>query len=295
MPPAAQDLAGLFINVERLFGSLSFQRMSFSEKGVYLVMLFQQWRETGRNLPDDPHQVADLIAVTADQSAEVAAAWEVVRRKFVTSDHTPGRIWNVQVEDTRKRQRANQRKRAEAGKQGGKASAGKRWGTKDLSGKQSLTTVQQSLTTVTPPLSNAQRPLSNKRREEESREEERERKAPPSLSPAAPSDPTRDPFLDPVITERAGRFLERYQALYQHHRHGARYALKPTRDYAAAVTLCQTWTDDERLERIAVIFLTTDHKFAEEGSRTVPQFLALASWCDGKLAEWEKEQAAKAV
>ena len=42
-----------------------------------------------------------------------------------------------------------------------------------------------------------------------------------------------------------------------------------------------------RLEQLAVIFLTTDHKFAEEGSRTIPQFLALASWCDGKLAEWE--------
>ncbi len=117
-----------------------------------------------------------------------------------------------------------------------------------------------------------------------------------SLSPAAlperktNGNPARDPFTDPNVTERAGRFIERYQQLYIDRRNGARYAQKPARDYAAAVTLCQTWPDDDRLDKLAVCFLTTDHKFAEEGSRTIPQFLALASWCDGKLAEWEKAQ-----
>ena len=100
-----------------------------------------------------------------------------------------------------------------------------------------------------------------------------------------------DPFLDDVKTDRAARFIERYQALYHKHRHGALYALKPARDYAAAVTLCSTWADDARLDKLAVIFLTTDHRFAEEGSRTVPQFLALASWADGKLAEFEAKKA----
>jgi hypothetical protein len=42
------------------------------------------------------------------------------------------------------------------------------------------------------------------------------------------------------------------------------------------------------LDRIAVVFLTCEHKFADEGSRTIPQFLALASWCDDRLAQWEK-------
>ncbi len=98
-----------------------------------------------------------------------------------------------------------------------------------------------------------------------------------------------DPFTDSSVTERAGRFLERYPDLYAKHRKGARYAVRPVRDYAAAVTLCQTWPDD-RLDKLAVIFLTTDHEFAESGSRTVPQFLGLASWCDGKLAEHEAEQ-----
>lgn len=116
---------------------------------------------------------------------------------------------------------------------------------------------------------------------------------PASLSPAAPPEqklknPNTDPFTDPAVTERAGRFVDRYGLLYAEKRNGARYAMRPARDYAAAVTLCQTWADDERLDKLAICFLTTDHKFAEEGSRTIPQFLALASWCDGKLAEWEK-------
>ncbi len=104
------------------------------------------------------------------------------------------------------------------------------------------------------------------------------------------SSASRDPFTDSKVTERAGRFIDRYQELYPLHRHGARYAVKPARDYSAAVTLCETWTDDARLEKLAICFLTTDHKFAAEGSRTIPQFLALASWADGELSEWEQKQ-----
>src|ERR1043166_3680167 len=114
------------------------------------------------------------------------------------------------------------------------------------------------------------------------KKEREEREDAPSLSESS------DPFTDPDVTKRAGKFIDRYQALYQQHRKGARYALRPARDYAAAVTLCQTWTDDVRLDKLAAIFLKTDHKFAEEGSRTIPQFLALASWADSRLGEWEQ-------
>jgi hypothetical protein len=43
--------------------------------------------------------------------------------------------------------------------------------------------------------------------------------------------------------------------------------------------------DDERLVKIATVFLTTDHDFAEKGRRTMAQFRSMASWCDGKIAE----------
>ena len=118
----------------------------------------------------------------------------------------------------------------------------------------------------------------------EAKAEEREKSASVSL---IFKDDKRDAFTDPSVTERAGRFIERYQALYQEKRRGARYAVKPGRDYQAAVQLCETWPD-ERLDKLAACFLTTDHKFAAEGSRTLSQFLALASWCDGELAAWEQ-------
>ncbi len=108
-----------------------------------------------------------------------------------------------------------------------------------------------------------------------------------SVTPEAQKDERRDPFTDETVTARAGEFCKLYQTLYPLHRKGARYTMRPARDYAAAVTLCETWTDDSRLEKLAKIFLMTDHDFAESGSRTIPQFLALASWCDGRLAESE--------
>jgi hypothetical protein len=87
------------------------------------------------------------------------------------------------------------------------------------------------------------------------------------------------------LTERAGRFTrETYPALYAKHRKGARYIGKPNLDFLEAVELCRVW-DDERLAKIAHCFLTTDHHFAESGSRTMAQFRALASWCDSQLVE----------
>lgn len=87
------------------------------------------------------------------------------------------------------------------------------------------------------------------------------------------------------INARAGLFCsETYPALYAKHRKGARYLGKPALDYQEALQLCATW-DDERLTKLATVFLTTDHEFAEKGSRTMAQFRSLASWCDGKLRE----------
>lgn len=108
-----------------------------------------------------------------------------------------------------------------------------------------------------------------------------------------PEPPMDSALLDANVTERAGRFIERYEVAYTTHRKGARYLVKPHRDYEAAVGLCRTWPDD-RLDKLAAIFLTTDHEWAERGSRTIPQFSALASWCDSKLTEWEQKQQAVA-
>jgi 5-methylcytosine-specific restriction endonuclease McrA len=100
--------------------------------------------------------------------------------------------------------------------------------------------------------------------------------------------PPRDPSPSEVpddVALRAGRFCqETYPTLYEKHRRGARYVGRPALDFQEALQLCQTW-DDERLAKIATVFLTTDHQFAENGSRTMAQFRSMASWCDGKLRE----------
>lgn len=89
---------------------------------------------------------------------------------------------------------------------------------------------------------------------------------------------------------RAAKFIDRYAELYPQYRHGARFFPKPALDYQTACDLVKIWPDD-RLEKLAIIFLKTDHEFASSGSRTLRQFAALASWCDGRLAEVEKGRA----
>lgn len=91
-----------------------FQRMSFSERGVYRDMLDQQWEDY--TLPDSPEEVAEMIATTPAQVAEVHAAWPVVRRKFVSIDDQPGRIKNLRLEKCRKEYRAFIRAKKKAGK-----------------------------------------------------------------------------------------------------------------------------------------------------------------------------------
>ncbi len=95
---------------------------------------------------------------------------------------------------------------------------------------------------------------------------------------------------DDALAERAGRFCERYAELYPLHRRGARYLPKPALDYVKACELCQVW-DNERLERLAIVFLKCEEPFAQSGSRTIGQFAAMASWADDRLREVEAKSA----
>jgi len=83
---------------------------------------------------------------------------------------------------------------------------------------------------------------------------------------------------------RAGRFVERYAALFYQFRHGARYVSKPALDYQEALQLVATW-DDARLDTLVEAFLTTDEPFCRNGSGTIAQFRSRASWCDARLRE----------
>lgn len=233
--------------------------MSLQERGAYITLLCLCWQEG--SLPAQHQRLARMIG------APIAAFNKLWPAVGVCFREVEGRLIHPRLEKERDKQEEFRRRQSNKGR----ASAASR--------NHGSTAVQPE------PQPKVNSPISYLRSPDSSKNQEKDKK--PSLSPAAPA----DPFLDDGITQRAGRFLERYQELYPKYKHGARYALKPHRDYAAAVRLCQTWDNDERLEKLAIIFLTTDHKFAEEGSRTVPQFLALASWCDTRLAEAEAGRA----
>lgn len=118
---ADESNAGFFFNVQKWRGSVAVKRMSFAEQGVYLNMMLEQWEK--RSLPDDAQAVADLIAVTPTQHAEVIAAWPTVRQKFVRAEKGPVRIYNVPLERVRRAQKLFRRAKSEAGKKGGETRA----------------------------------------------------------------------------------------------------------------------------------------------------------------------------
>lgn len=127
---ADRELPQFLFDVAGWRGSRAVQRMSFAERGVFFEMLLEQWEK--RNLPDGAEAVADLIASSDAQVAEVVAAWPVVRRKFVTSRGDETRIYNETMERTRRKQREYRRRRQEAGSVGGRAKAAKHRQDSDL-------------------------------------------------------------------------------------------------------------------------------------------------------------------
>lgn len=95
------------------------------------------------------------------------------------------------------------------------------------------------------------------------------------------------------IENRAARFVERFAELYSEKRKGAKYLRRqPALDWDRACTLCRTW-DDARLEKMAIIFLTTDDEWISQTDRGFAVFVARATWCDERLSEWEARQKAR--
>lgn len=93
-------------------------------------------------------------------------------------------------------------------------------------------------------------------------------------------------IVEDEIAERAGRFLERYQALYRQFRRGAVCKIKPALDWDRCCDLCRLW-DDARLEKLAAVFLQTDDEWISRTDRGFGVFCARASWADDRLKQAE--------
>jgi hypothetical protein len=85
-----------FFSTDRWRGSAAVRRMSMSQRGVYLEMLIEEW-EHG-SLPDSAAAIAEAIAASDDQEAEVLAAFPVVRRRFAKQH---GRLTNARMQQLR--------------------------------------------------------------------------------------------------------------------------------------------------------------------------------------------------
>lgn len=97
---------------------------------------------------------------------------------------------------------------------------------------------------------------------------------------------------DDPIGERARKLLEElYPAWYRKYRHGARLRLiHNTLTLGDAMTICELW-DDERIEKLAQIVLTTDDEWVSKTDRSFKIFVARASWADDRLRQAEAKAA----
>jgi len=87
---------------------------------------------------------------------------------------------------------------------------------------------------------------------------------------------------------RAGEFVERYKALHLRLRKGAHYLGRPRQDFDEARQLVAVY-DDARLDKLAYVWLNTDHDFAQSGTRSLAKFRSMASWCEEQLIAWEEK------
>lgn len=91
-----------------------------------------------------------------------------------------------------------------------------------------------------------------------------------------------------AVDRRAGEFIERYKQLHVKLRRGAHYVGKPSLDFEEAKQLVGVY-EDTRLDKLAYVWLNTDHNFAQNGSRTLAKFRSMASWCEEQLIDWEDQ------
>lgn len=256
--------------------------MTFAQRGMYLEMLLEQWENL--TLPDSPAECADLIGGTVH---EWSRHWPVLRARFVSDE--PGRIYNVRLERERHKQQSRSKRASDRGMAGARA----RWATGS-----------NAHTPETAPLPEETRAETGVKPDEPDstsidqasaangigiRENGFPSPLPISIAIASPTpDPPRMAIVDDEIAKRGAWLVERYGELYRQHRHGARYRQRPNLDWVEGCDLCRIW-DNARLEKLAVLVLTTDDGWISRTDRSFKIFAMKASWADDRLRQWEVE------
>lgn len=236
--------------------------MSLAERGAYITLLCHCWLEC--SIPSEPALLARLVGVGP---RPFAVLWPAIAPCFKRRDD--GRLVHLRLDREREKQAEFRQSQSDRAKRP-RASRNLAESQPDPSRNLAETEPKPSS-----PISYLQSPISNTERE--------------TLSVSQSAKPSLN---DPSLDMRGGRLVERYQELYIQHLGGAKYRPRPNLDWHDACDLCRHW-DDARLEKLAVLVLTTDDEWISKTDRSFRIFALKASWADGKLTAWEAKQAAK--
>lgn len=244
------------------------QAMSFKERGMYLELLIEQWDKGP--LPLAPDTIAMSIGA---KMTEFRKCWPALQTCF---ERTADGWINRRLEAERQKQLKRRGNSTEWGKEG----AQKRWaGHRRDDGQPIGRPSDQNASALSISFASAIASASS---------------APEIASPLPDPDASaKTKSLAPAdYAERAGRLVERYGELYSEHLGGARYRSRPNLDWTEALTLVPLWSD-ERLEKLAILVLTTDDRWISGTDRSFKIFAMKASWADKQLTAWEAEHGIK--
>lgn len=256
--------------------------LSLAERGAYITLLCYQW-DLG-SVPDDP---AARMRILACSKRDAAAAWAGLAGKFHQGDDGNWRNDRLELE------RAKQVERRAAlslnGQKGGRPrnqTETNRFPKHKPNGNQNESLSSSSSFSVQ---DSTKQNLVPTARVEKALHDAKTTTSKLELTVSVLADTLEEGFR-----MRAGALLESYAVLFMKHCHGARYHNRMHLDFAKALELVRTWPDDARLEKLAVLVLTTDDDWIARTDRGFGVFAAKASWADKSLAAWEAEHGLQA-
>jgi uncharacterized protein YdaU (DUF1376 family) len=244
--------------------------LSLAERGAYITFLAYEW-DAG-SVPADPAARARVLGCSR---READAVWAVIAPKFV--QNADGTWCNPRLEDERSKQAERRAQLSANGLKGGRPR--KPEGLPNVNQKVNQTETKRF--SEPEPENNQIKSLSSSSSISSSNTSTYTQK----FAPRIPND-----SLEPQeLYNRAGALLNRYKELFYLHRKGARYHDRMHLDFEKALGLVRTWEDDGRLEKLAVIVLTTDDDWISSTDRGFGVFASRASWADDRLVAWESK------
>jgi len=252
-PPAFSFYANDF-----LVGTVT---LSLAARGAYITLLAYEWDHG--SVPDDPSARARVLGCARRESETL---WTRLREKFFQGDDGAWR--NARLEGERLKQVERRITLARNGALGGR------------------------------PKNQKDKPRKTKRfavAKPDGQPDENLNKSLPSSSSSSSSEKrvgkdhqhaVRSADADAVSGTALHAFLARFCELYAKYRHGAKYLVRREKDIPLARRLLQVYPA-ERLEKLTIILLTTDHEWITTTDRGLGILSTKASWLDGLLAEHE--------